>query len=62
MIGISTLASASSNNGESFTTTDASKLETWAAKHGVQEVAFWEVADYDAPGYQYSDIFNKITS
>jgi chitinase len=62
MIGITTLASASYASGESFTTADAASLETWAAKQGVQELAFWEVAGYDAPGYQYSNIFNKITS
>jgi hypothetical protein len=50
-------------NGEDFTTSAATKPESFAAKHGVQELAFWEVDAYDRPlGYAYSRIFNKITS
>jgi chitinase len=63
MIGMTPMAAASYNNGESFTTSDASSLESWASRKGVQELAFWEVAQYDAPtGYRYSKIFNRITS
>jgi chitinase len=46
-----------------FTTGNASTLESFAASDGVQELSFWEVDGYDKPtGYQYSAIFNKITS
>lgn len=67
MIGITTMASASynTNGDESFTTSDATSLESWAAgaSNHVQELAFWEIAEYDAPtGYQYSQIFNQITN
>ncbi len=62
MLGLTPLAGAA-GNGEDFTTSDATKLESFAAKHGVQELAFWEVDGNDKPlGYAYSKIFNKITS
>lgn len=63
MIGITPVASASYGNDESFTTSDATQLEMWAADKGVQELAFWEVYQYDRPtGYQYSEIFEPFTS
>ncbi|HEV2376132.1 MAG TPA: hypothetical protein VGS19_28680 [Streptosporangiaceae bacterium] len=47
---------------EFFSETDGKLLEGFAASHGVQELAFWEVDQYDKPkGYAYSAIFNKIT-
>ncbi len=49
------------DDDENFTQSDASTLESFAAGKGVQELAFWEVDQYDKPtGYAYSTIFNKI--
>jgi chitinase len=63
MIGITPVASADYNGGESFTLSDASSLESWAADRGVGELAFWQVAGYDSStGYQYSSIFNQFNS
>jgi chitinase len=46
-----------------FTTSDAQSLESFAADNGIGELSFWEVDGYDKPtGYQYSSIFNQITS
>jgi len=46
-----------------FTTSNAQSLESFAASDGVQELSFWEVDGYDKPtGYQYSKIFNEITT
>ncbi|HEV2376133.1 MAG TPA: glycosyl hydrolase family 18 protein [Streptosporangiaceae bacterium] len=49
---------------EYFSISDAKNLESFAASHGVQELAFWEVDQYDkhtSPPWQYSAVFNKIT-
>jgi chitinase len=63
MIGMTTVASANYNHGESFTLSDASSLESWAANQGVGELAFWQVAAHDSStGYQYSAIFNPFNS
>jgi chitinase len=63
MIGMTPVASSSYNHGESFTVSDASALESWAANQGVGELAFWQVAGYDSStGYQYSAIFNHFNS
>ncbi|WP_329365458.1 glycosyl hydrolase family 18 protein [Streptomyces sp. NBC_00669] len=49
------------DDDEDFTQANASTLESFAASKGVQELAFWEVDQYDKPtGYAYSKIFNKI--
>jgi chitinase len=45
---------------ETFTQRDARKLESFAAARGIQELAFWEVDQYDRPlGYAYSKIFER---
>jgi chitinase len=63
MIGMTTVASASYNDGERFTLSDASSLESWAANQGVGELAFWQVAhDGSSTGYKYSSIFNQFNS
>lgn len=49
------------DDDEDFTQANASSLESFAASNGVQELAFWEVDQYDKPtGYAYSKIFNAI--
>ena len=63
MIGMTTVASANYNHGESFTLSDATSLESWAANQGVGELAFWQVAAHDSStGYQYSAIFNQFNN
>lgn len=48
---------------EFFSRSDARALERFAGYHGVQELAFWELDQYDRPlGYAYSKIFERITS
>jgi chitinase len=50
------------DDGAPFSQGDAQTLESFAASHGVGELAFWEVSNYDAgTGYAYSRIFNQIT-
>jgi chitinase len=49
------------DDNENFTQSNAKTLESFAASHGVGELAFWEVDQYDKPlGYAYTKIFNKI--
>jgi chitinase len=49
------------DDAEDFSQADAATLESFAASKGVQELAFWEVDQYDKPtGYAYSKVFNKI--
>jgi len=61
MLGLTPIAGHNDDN-ENFTQSNASTLESFAAGHGVQELAFWEVDGYDkGTGYAYSKIFNKIT-
>jgi chitinase len=62
MMGLTPIAGQNDDN-ENFTTGNASTLESFAANNGVAELSFWEVDGYDkGTGYQYSSIFNKITS
>jgi chitinase len=62
MIGLTPIAGQNDDN-EFFSQSDATTLEAFAASHGVQLLAFWEVDGYDKPvGYAYSKIFEKITS
>ena len=50
------------DDGAPFSQANAQTLETFAAQHGVGELAFWEVESYDkGTGYAYSRIFNAIT-
>ena len=61
MLGLTPIAGKNDDN-ENFTQANAATLESFAASHGVQELAFWEVQDYDkATGYAYSKTFQKIT-
>ncbi|HEV2372686.1 MAG TPA: RICIN domain-containing protein [Streptosporangiaceae bacterium] len=61
MLGLTPIA-GQNDDAENFTQSDATSLESFAASNGVQELAFWEVDQYDKPlGYAYSKIFNKIT-
>jgi len=61
-LGLTPIAGKNDDN-ENFTQANATTLEAFAASKGVQELAFWEVDQYDKPlGYAYSKIFNKITS
>ncbi|MEY9889852.1 chitinase [Catenulispora sp. MAP5-51] len=61
MLGLTPIAGHNDDN-ENFTQSNASTLESFAASHGVQELAFWEVDGYDkGTGYAYSKMFNKIT-
>jgi chitinase len=64
MMGLTPIAGVNdSPDNYDFTTGNASTLESFAASNGVQELSFWEVDGYDkGTGYQYSSIFNKITS
>jgi chitinase len=60
MLGLTPIA-GQNDDRENFTQSDAKTLESFAASHGVGELAFWEVDQYDKPlGYAYSKIFNKI--
>jgi chitinase len=60
-MGLTPIAGQNDDN-EFFSQSDARKLESFAARHGVQELAFWEVDQYDKPlGYAYSKIFQRIT-
>ena len=62
MMGLTPIAGQNDDN-EFFSTANAATLESFAAANGVAELSFWEVDGYDKPaGYQYSSIFNKITS
>jgi len=62
MMGLTPIA-GTNDDGTFFSTANAQSLESFAAANGVQELSFWEVDGYDKPaGYQYSSIFNQITS
>jgi chitinase len=62
MMGLTPIA-GTNDDGTVFSTSNAQSLESFAASNGVQELSFWEVDGYDKPtGYQYSSIFNQITS
>jgi chitinase len=62
MMGLTPIA-GTNDDGTVFSTSNAQSLESFAASNGVQELSFWEVDGYDKPtGYQYSAIFNEITS
>jgi chitinase len=62
IMGLTPIAGQNDDN-EVFSTANATTLESFAAANGVGELSFWEVDGYDKPaGYQYSAIFNKITS
>lgn len=59
-LGLTPIA-GQNDDDENFSQSDASALESFAADNGVQELAFWEVDQYDKPtGYAYSRIFNQI--
>jgi chitinase len=61
MIGLTPIA-GQNDDQEFFSTADARVLERFAARHGIQELSFWEVDGYDKPaGFAYSRIFNRIT-
>ena len=61
MLGLTPIAGQNDDN-EVFSQSNAATLESFAAGHGVQELAFWELDGYDkGTGYSYSKIFNKIT-
>jgi chitinase len=61
MLGLTPIA-GQNDDAENFTQSDATSLESFAAQHGVQELAFWEVDQYDKPlNYAYSATFTKIT-
>jgi chitinase len=58
-----TLIAGRNDDNEFLHQSDARALESFAARHGVQQLAFWEVDQYDRPlGYAYSKIFEQITS
>jgi chitinase len=60
-MGLTPIA-GTNDDGSVFSQANAQTLESFAASHGVQELAFWEVDGYDKPvGYAYSKIFNEIT-
>jgi chitinase len=60
MMGLTPIA-GQNDDDEYFSQSDAQTLESFAASHGVAELSFWEVQDYDrATGYAYSRIFNAI--
>src|SRR5580658_4998954 len=62
MMGLTPIA-GTNDDGTVFSTANAQSLESFAASDGVAELSFWEVDGYDKPtGYQYSAIFNEITS
>lgn len=62
MIGMTPIA-GKNDDEEDFTVADAHALEAWAAARGVGLLAFWELDADDKPlGYQYSAIFEQITS
>jgi chitinase len=62
MMGLTPIA-GTNDDGTVFSTSNAQSLESFAASRGVGELAFWEVDGYDkGTGYQYSSIFNQITS
>ncbi len=62
MLGLTPIA-GQNDDAENFTQSDATSLESFAAQNGVQELAFWEVDQYDKPlSYAYSKIFERITS
>jgi chitinase len=62
MLGLTPIA-GKNDDKENFTQSDATSLESFAASNSVQELAFWEVDQYDKHlGYAYSKIFNQITS
>jgi chitinase len=61
MLGLTPIA-GTNDDGEVFSESNASSLESFAASNGVQELSFWELDGYDkGTGYQYSSIFNEIT-
>jgi chitinase len=64
MMGLTPIAGVNDSPDDyDFTTANASTLESFAASNGVQELSLWELDGYDKPtGYQYSSIFNEITS
>jgi chitinase len=62
MMGLTPIA-GTNDDGTYFSTSNAQSLESFAAANSVQELSFWELDAYDKPtGYQYSSIFNEITS
>ena len=61
-MGLTPIA-GTNDDGEVFSQSNASSLESFAASKGVQELSFWELDGYDkGTGYAYSKIFNEITS
>jgi chitinase len=61
-MGLTPIAGRNDDN-EFFRQSGARRLERFAAAHGIQELAFWEVDQYDKPlGYAYSKLFEQITS
>lgn len=62
MLGLTPIAGRNDDN-ENFTQANAKTLESFAASHGVGELAFWEVDGYDKPlGYAYSKDFQAIAN
>jgi chitinase len=60
-MGLTPIA-GTNDDGEVFSQSNASSLESFAASKGVQELSFWEIDGYDkGTGYAYSKIFNAIT-
>lgn len=60
MMGLTPIAGQNDDN-EFFSQADAATLESFASAHGVGEMSFWEVDQYDKPtGYAYSKVFDQI--
>jgi chitinase len=61
-LGATPIAGKNDDN-ENFTQSDAKTIEALAVSDKMQELAFWEVDQYDKPlGYAYSKIFEGITT
>lgn len=61
MVGITPMNGANDVAGETFTTTDAQTVLSFAQQNQITELAMWSV-NRDQPAYSYSHIFNQFNS
>ncbi|SOD75019.1 glycosyl hydrolase family 18 (putative chitinase) [Jatrophihabitans sp. GAS493] len=61
-LGITPIA-GKNDDKEFLSLSDAADLQAYTTEHGIQLLSFWELHDYDRPtGFEYSSIFNRISS
>jgi len=61
MEGNTPLVGVNDDGDTTFTTQDASELESFAAANGISRLSFWALGIDQSKGYQYTNIFKAIT-